>query len=415
MKFLQIIKISLKSLFSHTGRTVLTLLGIIISVFAIMSVLTLGENIKGYVYSEVESFGSDVIQIEVSVPETEHVSSENVTSMAMGVQITTLTDEDAKAVAKLPNVQAYNIGLTGQSLMKYEDESDYAILLGSSHTSPIVDKAVKLAGGRFFDQTEEETSAQVVVLGSKVAEDFFGEINPVGKKVKLSGSTYRVVGVLKERGSLFGFNFDDMVYIPYTTLQKKILGIDHVQYITAKVSDVEKIDQTAEDIRNIMRLRHDINEPLYDDFEVSTMEEALDIIGVIFDGLNILLVALATISLIVGGVGIMNIMLVSVEERGREIGIRKALGARENDILSQFIAESIVVSFLGALVGIVICAIFLWIIFFVIKVKGFDLDFFIPMKAILVSGVFSLGAGLIFGVYPAKIASKVDPIEAIRS
>lgn len=415
MKFLQIIKISLKSLFSHTGRTVLTLLGIIISVFAIMSVLTLGENIKSYVFSEVESFGSDVIQIEVSVPEKEHASADNITSMAMGVQITTLTDKDAEAIKKLPNVQAYNIGITGQALMKYEDESDYAILLGSSYDSPVVDKAVKLAGGRFFDQAEEETSAQVVVLGSEIVEDFFGEINPVGKKVKLGGSTYRVVGTLKERGSLFGFNFDGMVYMPYTTLQKKILGINHVQYITAKVSDVEKIDQTAEDIRNIMRLRHDINEPVYDDFEVSTMAEALDMIGVIFDGLNILLVALATISLIVGGVGIMNIMLVSVEERGREIGIRKALGARENDILSQFIAESIVVSFLGALVGIVICAIFLWIIFLVIKVKGFDLDFFIPMKAILVSGIFSLGAGLIFGVYPAKIASKVDPIEAIRS
>lgn len=415
MNLLQIVKISLKSIFAHTGRTILTLLGIIISVFAIMSVLTLGENIKEYVVSEVESFGSDVIQIEVSVPEKEHASADNVSSMAMGVQITTLNHDDAEAVGKLPNVQAYNIGLTGQGLMKYEDESDYAILLGSSHTSPVVDKAVKLAKGRFFDQTEEETSAQVVVLGSEVSESFFGEINPVGKKVKLSGATYRVVGVLEERGSIFGFNFDEMVYMPYTTLQKKILGVDHVQYITVKVDDVEKIDRTTEDIRNILRLRHDIDKPVYDDFEATTMQEALNTIGVIFDGLNILLVALATISLIVGGVGIMNIMLVSVEERGREIGIRKALGARESDISSQFIAESIVVSFLGAIVGVAICTVFLWILFFVINAKGFDIDFFISLRAVLVAGIFSLVAGLVFGVYPAKIASKVDPMEAIRS
>ncbi len=415
MNLLQIVKISLKSIFAHTGRTILTLLGIIISVFAIMSVLTLGENIKSYVVSEVESFGSDVIQIEVSVPEKEHASADNVSSMAMGVQITTLNHEDAEAVGKLPNVQAYNVGLTGQGLMKYEDESDYAILLGSSHTSPKVDKAVKLAKGRFFDQTEEETSSQVVVLGSEVSESFFGEINPVGKKIKLGGATYRVVGVLEERGSVFGFNFDDMVYMPYTTLQKKILGVDHVQYITVKVDDVEKIDRTTEDIRNILRLRHDIDKPVYDDFEATTMQEALNMIGVIFDGLNILLVALATISLIVGGVGIMNIMLVSVEERGREIGIRKALGAREVDVLNQFIAESIVVSFLGAIVGVAICTVFLWILFFAINAKGFDIDFFIPLRAILVSGIFSLVAGLVFGIYPAKIASKVNPMEAIRS
>lgn len=150
MNLLQIVKISLKSIFAHTGRTILTLLGIIISVFAIMSVLTLGENIKSYVVSEVESFGSDVIQIEVSVPEKEHASADNVSSMAMGVQITTLNHEDAEAVGKLPNVQAYNVGLTGQGLMKYEDESDYAILLGSSHTSPKVDKAVKLAKEDFL-------------------------------------------------------------------------------------------------------------------------------------------------------------------------------------------------------------------------------------------------------------------------
>lgn len=415
MNFLQIIKISLKSIFAHTGRTILTLLGIIISVFAIMSVLTLGENIKGYVFAEVESFGSDVIQIEVSVPEKDHVSVDNATSMAMGVQITTLTDKDAEAVVKLPNVEAYNIGIISQSLMKYEDESDYTILLGSSYTSPIVDQAVKLADGRFFTQTEEETSAQVLILGSEVAKSFFGEINPVGKKVKLGGVTYRVVGVLEERGSIFGFNFDERVYIPYTTLQKKIMGVDYVQYITVKVKDVEKIERTVEDILNILRLRHDINKPIYDDFSAISMQESLEIMGVIFDSLNILLVALATISLIVGGVGIMNIMLVSVEERGQEIGIRKALGAREIDILNQFIAESIVVSFLGAVVGVIICTVFLWILFFVINARGFDIDFFIPLRAILISGIFSLVAGLVFGIYPAKIASKVNPMEAIRS
>ena len=414
MNFIQIIKISLKSIFAHTGRTVLTLLGIIISVFAIMSVLTLGENLKNYVYDEVESFGSDTIQIEISVPKKEHMSADNISSMTMGVQITTLTEDDAQAIGKLPNVQAYSVGMMGQSLMKYEDESDYTILLGSSSTDLIVDKASEIARGRFFNKTEEDVSAQVVVLGSEVAQTFFGEINPVGKRIKLNGSTYKVTGVLKERGSMFGFSFDDLVYLPYTTLQKKILGVDHIQYVTVKVQNEEIIDNTVEDIRNVLRLRHDIDQPIYDDFAVTTMEEAIDTMSVVFDGLNILLVALATISLIVGGVGIMNVMLVSVEERSREIGVRKALGARELDILSQFVVEAIIVACLGAVIGIMICSLFLLGIFAVVEAQGFDINFFIPNRAILISGLFSLVAGLVFGIYPAKIASKISPMEAIR-
>lgn len=415
MNFLKIIKISLKSIFAHTGRTILTLSGIIVSVFAIMSVLTLGENLKGYVLDQVDSFGSDVIQVEISIPKKKHASVDNATSMATGVQITTLTEKDAEVISKLDNVKNYNIGIVGQGLLKYENEEEYAILMGSSYTNSLVDKSSTVANGRFFSQTEEQTAAQVVVLGSETAKTFFGEINPVGKKIKLNKTTYRVAGVLKERGSMLGFDWDKMVYMPYTTLQKKILGTDHLQYITVKVADESKVDQTAEDIRNILRIRHDIEKPIDDDFAVTTMQEAKDMIGTIFSVLNILLVALATISLIVGGVGIMNIMLVSVEERGQEIGVRKALGARESDILSQFIVESATVAFIGSVVGIVLSSIFLQIIFFILEKYGVSMEFFIPLKAILTSTIFSLFAGLIFGVYPARIASKIDPIEAMRS
>lgn len=418
MNIISLIIISIKSLFSHTMRTILTLLGIIVSVMAIMSVVTMGESFQTYVSSEIEAFGTDVIQIEVSVPETEHVSTENVSSMAQGVQITTLTDDDGEAIGRLPNVEEYSVGLMGQALAKYDDESLYAILLGSSHTNPIVDPGVKVQYGRFFTEEEERVSEDVIVMGSGIAEDLFEYVNKdvIGERVKLNGKKYRVVGILEERGAMFGVSFDDMVYIPYTTLQKKILNIDYVSYITAKVSDVTKIDQTADNIERILMSRHDIDDPDEADFAVTTVKEAQEMFDAVLGGVNLLLLALASISLLVGGIGIMNIMIVSIEERRKEIGLRKALGARKGDIIRQFLIESVIIACSGSFVGIIITTSLLSVAFTFLHNSGFDdIAFYIPTKAVLIAIIFSVTAGVIFGVYPAKRASQISPMEAISS
>lgn len=413
-----LMRISFKSLFSHTGRTILTLSGIIVSVMAIMSVITLGESLRNYVTKEVESFGTDTIQVEVSVPETGHISTDNGSAQAMGVQITTLTDKDAEAIALLPDVVAYNIGLMGQAHTTYRGENRYTMLLGSSADAPIVDANITLGAGRFFSKEEEQSAMNVVVVGSAVADAFMpaSPADLVGQRITLGNSKYLVVGVAKERGATFGVSFDDMMYIPYTTLQKKILGINHISYITVKVADPAHVDRMAHTIRTLLRLRHNIKTEAAEDFAVTTIAEAQDMLDTILGGMNILLLALASVSLVVGGIGIMNIMLVSIEERRREIGLRKALGARKNDMITQFLIESVMIACAGAFIGTIITVILLSLAFAGIRYVGFDtIHFYIPTKAILVALLFSVSAGVIFGVYPARHATQISPMEALAS
>lgn len=408
------LKFAFKSLTANFGRTLLTLSGIIIGTIVIIMVVTLGDVVKGYVLGQIDTFGSDVIQIELKVPSASKNSTQNATSLASGVRITTLKQSDGEAIQKLDNVSNWYAASMGQELVSYQEINKRAMLFGATADVVAVDKNIKLTEGSFYNESQEKGLAQVVVLGSGVKKSLFGDVSAVGKSIKMKGQTYKVIGVLSERGSTGFISFDDFMYVPLLTLQKKILGIDYASFITVKIKDESKAAQTARDIEILLRERHDIRKEGQDDFSVTTIKEAQETVQTIFGAIQILLIVLASISLVVGGVGIMNVMFVAVAERTGEIGLRKALGARSKDILWQFLVEALIVALVGGLIGIIIAEILLFGIFAILPSFGFMFTFTFSSQTVFLAMGFSLLAGLIFGVYPAWRASQINPIQAIR-
>lgn len=408
------IQLSLRNLGSNFVRTFVTLIGIVISIAAIIIVLSAGGSVREYILTEVGSFGSNTIQVEVRVPSGTPAQDRS-SSQAVGMgDITTMKTRDAERIAKLSNVSSYYASVIGQSLVQRDSERKQTMIWGATPGIVDVDKNIKIAEGVFYSLEDEEGAARKIVLGSDIKETFFGKRRAVGEKVKIKGQSYLVIGVLEQRGSSLGFNFDDMVYMPLKTTQSMILGIDHLVAITVAVKDEAKIDATAESMREILRDNHNIDDPDFDDFEVMTIQEAQDLIDTVFNAINILLLAVASISLIVGGVGIMNVMFVALEERMTEIGLRKALGARPQDILKQFLVESVVISGLGGIIGIAVGSGVLFVLLYGASQFGLILPLGLTLGTVGIAVAFSIGTGLFFGVYPAWRASKIEPVVAMR-
>jgi len=303
--------------------------------------------------------------------------------------------------------------VVGQAIATYESEAKTTNLWGVSADFLNIDSG-KVGAGRFFDDGEDKGLAQVAVLGSKLKTNLFGGADPLGRYVKIGKLSFKVIGVMEERGASSFLDLDKMAFVPIRTLQKKIMGINHVMFVMAKLKDVNLSDQTVEDITYLMRERHDITDPVKDDFAVSTMAEAKDMINSILGGVTLLLAAIAAISLLVGGVGIMNIMYVSVTERIFEIGLRKALGATAKDILNQFLIEAISLTFLGGIVGIILGSLISWVVALVAQSQGFAWPFSLSFSSIFIAVGVSVAIGLIFGLYPAKKAASLNPIDALR-
>ena len=421
-KFTTSIKLALRNLYGNKARTALSLLGIVIGVTSVILILSLGNGLRGFVVAQVESFGTDIVEIEVKVPQTSQISSQNVASMAGGMQITTLNMEDMEEVAKLPNLGDWYGGILGQQIASYEGENEQTFIFGVSAGMMAADSGAELEKGSFFLEEDDRDLKQVVVLGSKTKELFFPNEEAVGKSIKVGKKKFKVIGVMKERSSAGGFDFNKILYIPVRTLQKKIMGIDHIQFAIFKVNDMDKADQTMEEMRAIMRDRHDIEydnekdkkDGIEDDFAVISIAEAKEILDKVFNVINYLLLALASISLVVGGVGIMNVMYVAVTERTREIGLRKAVGARNRDILWQFIFESIFLTFIGGVVGVVLGIILSGVATYAISAYDWGVVFDVSKRSVLLAVGFSMVTGLVFGFYPAKRASQLTPAEAIR-
>ena len=427
MKIYSLIKPSIVSMLANKGRTFLTVLGMVIGVTAIMIVFSAGEGIYGLMLSQMESFGTDFIETEIKVPSTKRGfegEAQGGINLLTGVQVTSLTLEDMEDINKIPNVKDSYADITGQEQVTYQEKRKKINLLGVSASYIDIDKS-EIEEGRFFSESENRALSRVAVIGIKVKEDLFGQSSPLDKLIRIGKNKYRVIGTIKERGMIGGMDFDTFVYLPIKTTQKKLLGIDYVIYMFHKLVDNNKAEETAQEIVTILRENHDIisdidpmtGEPTTakDDFRVVTMDEMMEMLDTITGALTILLLAIVTISLIVGGVGIMNIMYVIVSERTREIGLRKAVGARFSDIMSQFLIESILITLVGAIFGIIIGFGMSWLIALGASVSGLDWNFIMPIRAYVVAILFSVIFGIAFGLFPARKAAKMDPITALRN
>jgi putative ABC transport system permease protein len=402
-----------RSLNTNRRRSFLTMLGIIIGVAAVVIIIAIGAGAQSLILSQVQSFGSNLIGVLPGKSE-----SNGPPASVLGVSITTLTLDDATAVANknnVPHAIAVAPFTRGAGSVNWRDASYDTNFNGTSADLMEVEGG-EIAEGRFFTKEEVDGVARVVVLGDTVKDQVFGQTDPIGQTVRLKNSLFTVIGVMKKRGTVAFQNYDDLVYLPITTMQKIIAGVHHLGLMRIKVDDEANIDQTISDVEITLRNRHGIKDQSgnNDDFSVRSARDMLDALTAVTDGLKFFLIAMAALSLLVGGIGIMNIMLIRVVERTREIGLRQAVGARRFDIMAQFLAEAVAITLSGGVIGIIIGEIFSVLITIVAQQLGYAWPFSFSLMAIVVAVTVSMTVGLVFGLYPAAKASKLDPIEALR-
>jgi len=391
-------------------RSFLTMLGIIIGITAVIIVLSVGESVEGLILNEVKSMGSNLIGVLPG-----HADENGPPTSAFGVVITTLKYEDGDAILKsnYPNIESLAMYVSGSDIISLNDKKVSATFYGTTASYPDVQSST-VERGRFFTKDEEMSNAKVVVLGSSVAKDLFGDQDPLGMKLKIKKTNFTVIGILKSKGGSLIQNEDTNLFVPVKTAQNILLGIDHLGFIRIKVDKPENIDGTMEYVRGILRDRHNIDDPAEDDFSVRSTAQALEMIGSITTALRFFLAAIAAISLVVGGFGIMNIMLATVQERTKEIGLRKAIGAKSADIIRQFLIEAATITFISGVIGIAVGSLLLIMISVVVNALGYSWEMIISPISVFLGCLVSISIGLIFGIAPARKAALLDPIESLR-
>ena len=403
MNFREVIRVALRALARNKMRTILTMLGIIIGVGAVICTVAIGQGASAQVQNQIQSLGTNMVMI--------FSGSVNTSGVRMGSQATkTLVVDDAQAILKsVPEVVAVSPGVFNQAQVVFGNQNWFTRIQGVSPDFLQI-RNWPVTAGSSFTQRDVDVGADVCLIGNTVAEQLFADQDPVGQVIRVKNLPFRVLGKLETKGqSAVGQDQDDLLLMPYTTVQKKLSGITWVQAIFLSASSQQAMQPAQDAISVLLRQRHHLRPGEDDDFIVRSPNEFAQAAAASSLVMTALLAAIASISLLVGGIGIMNIMLVSVTERTREIGVRMAVGATEEDVQRQFLSEALVLSSMGGLVGIA-----LGTVGSILISRLLQWSTLVSPLSVLVAAVFSAAVGIFFGYYPARKAARLDPIEALR-
>lgn len=390
------------SLIANKMRSILTMLGIIIGVAAVIALVSIGNGVKQDIQNSISSLGSNLLMVMPGAPRTPGVRPSAGSMKSLKVA-------DYEAIAKLDGVKAASPMTNGAYVVIYQNKNWTTSVSGVNANYLDVNNW-SMKSGRFLSEKNVQNRERVAVVGKTVVKNLFGDENPVGAEIRVKNIPFRIIGVLNSKGSgAMGNDQDDMVIIPYTTAMERVEGVDYLRMIYVVGKDENGIDRLQSDIENLLRVRHGIKDTNLDDFNIQNMNSIMETMEETTGTLTLFLGAVAAISLVVGGIGIMNIMLVSVTERTREIGVRKALGATYSVIVTQFLIEAVVISLMGGIIGII-----LGIGSSKLIGMASGMSTVISIPTIVMSFAFSMAIGLIFGIYPARKAAKLNPIDALH-
>ncbi len=421
MDFVGTIKLVFRTLLARKGRSFLTILGIVIGVAGVIIIISLGAGAQSLIIGQITKLGSNLLSVQPGKS-----NDKGPPAQLFGITITTLVNSDVDALrdkSQVPHAESIIGVVMGSASVTWQNKTVDTNFIGTDYNMPDV-LNIRIASGRFFNQQEGQANANVAVLGYTVASELFDNtgVDPVGQVIKVRNSAQaltggiplRVIGVMPKQGTALVIDEDDQVYMPLIIGQQQILGIHYLRAIDIKVDSPDNIDQTVADVTNVLKQRHHIKSDVDVDFTVRNIADAINILSTITNALRLFLTAMAAIALVVGGIGILNIMMATVAERTREIGLRKAVGANNYAIRNQFLLEAGTLTFFGGIIGIIIGILISYLMSLLMRYLGYDWAFVISIWSILLAIGVSILTGVIFGLYPALKASKLNPIDALR-